>query len=180
MQNMAKRFLRSTWAEGISELIAAVERDLTSAVEDLVAATAAADTDLDVPDAEARAEQLREGVLAIIEGNLREHYITEHADVAKADRVLQLVQLDEEDWQDRRAGWIEAYRDGGAAEDLIDEEIVARHLLRHYRLAPEEFVRLREWPEEMENEAMRTVLVGNVEAAREAIETVTGEVQDGA
>lgn len=178
MEQAAKQFLRSTWAEGISELIAAVERDLTASVEDLVAATDA-DVDLDVPDADQRAEQLREGVLAIVEGDLQDHYVREYVDCAKADRVAALASLDEDDWQDRRDGWIETYREKGV-DDLTDAEIVERHLLRTYRLDPEAFDRLRRWPDEMETAAMRTVLVGNVEAAREAIDAVTAEVDDGA
>jgi hypothetical protein len=177
MTNMAKRFLRSTWAEGISELIAAVERDLTASVSDLIAA-ADADHHLDVPDADQRAEQLREGVLAIIEGNLREHYIREHADVAKADRVAQLVALDDDEWKDRRDGWVEAYQANGTEKEA--EDIVTEHLLRKYALTTQEIEDLREWSDEMEANAMRTVLVGNVEAARETIESVTEEVQDGA
>lgn len=177
MTNMAKRFLKTTWAEGISELIAGVEHDLTASVADLVTALDA-DHSIEVPDGDQRAEQLREGVLAIINDNLREHYIREYLSCAKADRVAQLATLDEDGWQARREGWVEEYRQQGV-EDLSDDEIVARHTLRKYRLKPEQLAALREW-DEKQNEAMRTVLVGNVEAAREAIEAVTAEVQDGA
>ncbi len=177
LKQAAKKFLRSTWAEGISELIAAVERDLTTSVEDLIVTTDA-DVDLDVPDADDRAEQLREGVLAIIEGDLRDHYIREHLDCAKADRVAKLVALDVDDWQDRQDGWMEAYREQGV--EYPDEEIIDQHLLRTYRLTTADVNRLREWPDELQTDAMRTVLVGNVEDAREAIEAVTDEVNDGA
>lgn len=178
MTKMAKRFLRSQWAEGISELIAAVEHDLSASVADLVAALDYPEQHLDVPDSDQRAEQLREGVLAIIEDNLQEHFIAEYLDVAKPDRVAQLAALDEADWQARRDGWVAEYQEKGA--DLDPDEIVEKHLTRHYNLSPDELEELRDWDDDQQTEAMRTVLVGNVEEARNAIEAVTEEVANGA
>lgn len=174
-KRVAKSFLSSEWAEGISELIAAVEHELLDSVAALVDATDA-DHALAVPDPDDRAEQLRAGVQAIIEGDLPTWYLTHCVDCSKPERLAKFIALDADELQKRENGWVSTYRDKGA--DLPREEILTRHVERTYGLTLDEFRRLTGWGEDMEKEALRQVLVGNVEAAREGVDAVTAEVQE--
>lgn len=180
MQQTAKQFVNSDWGEGVSELLAAKEQDLLEKVAALADAT-----DHDTPDlgasAGARAEQLRQGVEAIIGGNFPQWYVSEMVDAKNTDRIAALAAKDDADLTQRMDGWVSAYRNNGGSglDDMTDREIVARHVERKYGLALEAFARLVHWRDGQRARAIEDVLLGGMNRAEESIEEMTAAAENG-
>lgn len=175
MKNMAKKFLDSEWADGVTMLLAAKEQSLLEKVEALADASGLADPETVAvdEDVEDRAEQMKAGVEAIITGDFATWFVLAEE---WGDRPERLAALADSDVEERMTGWIAEYRDNGV--DLNDRVIVRRHVEQSFGISTQGFARAVHWPDSTNEQAMRRLLVGHIEDAEAAIQEMTAAARE--
>jgi len=179
MQKTANSFLQTQWAEGVSEMLAAKEAVLVNKMDQLVAALEA-DVDLPATDPDDRAEEIREGVQAIIAGEFPAWYV-ETYDIGNAGRLAAVADADVEDVEERMQGWIAAYRDDGgdALQYRSDYELVRMHVEQSFGVSLQQFAQVVHWPESQHERAIRRLLVGRLDAIEAAIDALIERAMEG-
>lgn len=131
MNEQMKTLAMSMFDDKGKELLkirSAEEEKMIQAVNDLYDAVGIDDRH-EVPDEEERAEQLKEGIFALVNDDLEQFYAKEfakrHLDV-RPEQVEKYVDMETEEWDRQCARWAEAYR----RRDIegTDDELANQHV----------------------------------------------------
>lgn len=175
----AKRILDSTdLAETMTRLITGLETEILSEVADLEDALGVEHIE-ELPDEDERQEVLKDLFQAQVQGDLETFYV-EHVMADRADqpeKAAKYLDMDADEWADRKDQWAEKYRDAGAGEEIADRTLAEKHVRDVFGVDLDEFEQnVVEWDP---GDVMRQVLAGNIRTARNGIRLCRESVEEG-
>jgi hypothetical protein len=178
---VAKRALEWRLATAALDVLCGFEERLIEASLSLEDAAGIDTEERDVVmPAELRREQLREATKAKLEGEFREWWVKNIANVERAEEAAEKVGVD---WSIQKEWW--AYTERQAGEEGSDDELAAQHVAERYDCSLDEFRELVvEWPEDglqgRSREAFewQQLVAGRAEEALASIEAVAENLDD--
>lgn len=126
-----------------------------------------------------RQEVLKDLFQAQVQGDLQTFYV-EHVMADRADqpeKAAKYLDMDADEWADRKDQWAEKYRDAGAGEEIPPRALAEKHVRDVFGVDLDEFEQnVVEWDP---GDVMRQVLAGNIRTARNGIRLCRESVEEG-
>lgn len=177
-QRLVKQIANESGAiEAITQIVAGLEEDLLTQIDELHAAQGIDYYD-EIPDAEERSATLQELIFAQLSGNQRQCYVDielgKHLE--NAEDAKPYLGLDPDEWEEQKEKWADAYAGKvERAEAMSTEEIAGTHVYQKFGVTLAEFERrVVEWdPGEM----LEASIAGNMHAASAGIDRAREEVE---